>query len=251
MSAWLSDLQQWNGDTNDPAFVAFREMGSNAVPALVQILQSGGPRWQRAIAKFNRKQSIVHLPFGEPEDEGIAASWALCAMGSKAALAIPALTNLLFHTNALFKSAPALAGIGTEAVPVLLTALTNQSYRIRHAAAFALGMEKASLNIVVPALMDRLDDSDGLVRHAAARSLGWLHSQPDTVVPKLVTSFKGADVLGRTMILNSLGRFETNATAALPIVVESLSDSDVSVSNSAAAALKLIDPTGTARAGLK
>jgi hypothetical protein len=54
-------LENWNGNTNDAAFVAFREMGTNAIPALLNVIQSGGPPLQKMILKLNREQSVVDL----------------------------------------------------------------------------------------------------------------------------------------------------------------------------------------------
>src|SRR6185295_2397 len=112
LSHWLKDLEDWNGDTNYPAFVAFREMGTNAIPTLLSIIQSGGTAGQRMIQKLNQEQSLIELPYREPLHQSLAASIALYAMGSNAVTALPTLTNLLFHTNALFESTTAIAGMG-------------------------------------------------------------------------------------------------------------------------------------------
>src|SRR4051812_24283264 len=91
-------------------------------------------RFQKAIRKFNRKQSFFQVPQGTPSQRGSAASTALYAMGTNAQPALPALTNLLLHTNALINSSFALAGIGSDGVKVLIMALTNQNAMIRDAA---------------------------------------------------------------------------------------------------------------------
>src|SRR5260370_5351736 len=57
--AWLKDFYYgWDGDTNRAAFVAFREMGTNAVPALLKTLQSDDPPFQRMTSELNRRQSL-------------------------------------------------------------------------------------------------------------------------------------------------------------------------------------------------
>src|SRR6266446_748791 len=103
LSAWLDDLHTWGGETNHPAFVAFRGMGTNAIPALLTIIQSGDPPFfQSLILELNRVQSLAHFPVRDPWTRRRAASWALYAMGANARPAFPALTNLLFHTNTLW-----------------------------------------------------------------------------------------------------------------------------------------------------
>src|SRR5216683_355540 len=53
LRAWLNDLYPWSGDTNEAAFVAFREMGANAIPMLLKIIQSGDPPFfQRLILEL-------------------------------------------------------------------------------------------------------------------------------------------------------------------------------------------------------
>src|SRR5438552_9593755 len=49
--SWLGDLEQWDGDTNNPAFVAFREMGTNPIPLLLKVIQTRGSRLQRTIMR--------------------------------------------------------------------------------------------------------------------------------------------------------------------------------------------------------
>src|SRR2546425_3212683 len=139
LSAWLKDLYPaWNEDTNHPAFVAFRKMGSNAIPALLQIIQSGDPPFQRLILELNRRQSLVEFPLRETWHQRWATSCAFYAMGANAKPVLPTLTNLLFHANTLSVAGIPLAGTGSEGVPPLIAALTNQNGCIRHLAATAL-----------------------------------------------------------------------------------------------------------------
>lgn len=218
LHAWLKDLKNWDGDTNAAAFIAFREMGTNAIPSLLQVLESGRPRMERIIMKINQKQSLVRLPFGRPWDRTMAATWALYAMGKDARPALPALSNMLFHTNNLIGSATVLAGIGGDAIPVLLTALTNQNYRIRWAAISGMGWARSDFDIVVPVLAARLQETNWVVRSAAAISLGQLRARPEIAVPALTSALK---------------------------------DDNQSVRESAAWALKQIDPEGAANAGVQ
>lgn len=251
LSAWLKDLERWDGDTNNAAFVAFREMGSNAIPALLNVIQSGGPPYQKMILRLNRKQSVVDLPFGTPWHQTGAASWALYAMGNEARSALPVLTNLLFHTNALVTTTTALAGIGSEALPALLVALTNQNDRIRCSAASGLGWERSDLTTVVPALIARLQDASSTVRHAAAMSLGQLHAEPGLAVPALMRTLPGNDTLLRSLSLISLGQFGQQGEASVSMILNALSDNEEDVRSSAAVALKQIDPEAAAKAGVK
>ena len=253
LHSWLKDLEMWDANTNDKATarLAFQEMGTNAIPILVKIIESGGPPIQRAILKVNRRQSLVKLPFGRPWNQTMAATWALYAMGTNAKPALPALTNLLLHTNQLIPSAIVLAGIGSDAIPILLAALTNQDWRVRHAVASGLGMARSDPDVIVPALIARLQDTQRVVQYAAAGSLGELHARAELVVPALTNSFPSADSLLRCSILVSLQQFGSQATPAIPTIVSALKDENADVRESAAWAFKQIDPDGATKAGVQ
>jgi len=251
LTAWLKTLENWEGDTNDAAFVAFRGMSTNMIPRLLNAMQSRDQPIQTRIMELNRVQSIVNLPFGTPWRHSIAASWALYAMGTNARAALPVLTNLLFHTNALITATIALAGIGSEAVPVLLVALTNRNYRIRHSVANGLGFTHADWDVVVPALIARLQDSVGIVRYEAVNSLGRLHAKPELAVPALMDAFATGDPLLRSLVLISLGQFEFRAKEGVPMIVAALKDKDESVRRHEGVALKEIDPAAATKAGVE
>ncbi len=252
LRAWLKDLQTgWDGDTNHAAFIAFREMGTNAIPALLKIIRSDDPPFESFIFELNRVQSLVHFPGGETWLERDAASSALYAMGANAKPAFSTLTNLLFHTNSAVFSAIPLAGMGSEGLPPLFAALTNQNAGIRLSAANGLARERSDLNIVVPALIARLGDQNIAVHRTAVGALGRLHAEPGLAVPSLMKDYPGNDPLLRRVILRALSRFGTNASAAVPMLIGALTDSDQDVRKQAASALKRIDLEAAAKAGVK
>jgi HEAT repeat protein len=254
LSAWINEYNGRPGDTNQAALVAIREMGTNAIPTLLKIMESDDPPFQRMMSELNRKQSLVHFPVREKPYPRWAASAALYAMGASARPAFPTLTNLLFHANSLFKTAApanALAGMGSGGLPPLLAALTNQNPFIRSSAATGLGWARSDLNIVVPALIARLGDRDWWVHCEAVLALGHLHAEPELAVPALMKDYPGNDPKLRSEILRAIGRFETNASAAVPMLLETLSDNDPEIRHGAAWALKHIDSEAAAKAGVK
>jgi HEAT repeat protein len=252
LSAWLNELYpQLNEDTNQAASAAFRQMGTNAIPALLKIIQSGDPPFEDLFSELNRMQSRVHFPVRERWQQRWAASRALYAMGTNARPAFPTLTNLLLHDSAATYGALPLAGMGSEGLPPLLAALTNQSPFIRAAAARGLEEERSDLNIVVPALIARLSDRDTNVHQMAVTALGYLHAEPELAVPALLKDFSGKDPQLRFLIVLHLGQFGTNAAPAVPMLLESLSGNDPRVRRTAAWALKKIDPAAAAKAGVK
>lgn len=251
LSVWLQEMEDWDGDTNYPAYIAFQNMGSNAIPALLSVIESGGSRLQKLTFQLNQKQSIVHLPGGTPWRQEMGATWALYAMGTNAAPTFQVFTNWLLHTNKTIPSAIVLAGIGSEAIPTLIAALTNQERRIRHSAASGLAWARSDVDLIIPALIARLSDRDATMQYMAASSLGQIHARPDIAVPALIKNLSSTDPLLRGTILISLGLFEGKALEALPVIMVALKDPDPLVRQSAGFALKQIDPEAAAKAGVK
>src|SRR5260370_2105057 len=234
LSAWLKDLYpEWKEDVSPHAVVAFREMGTNAIPALLKIIQSYDSPFDRMILEPGRMQSLVHFPLvekwhqraSERSHQRLAATLAISAIGTNAKPVLPALTNLLFHTNTHFFSG-ALAGMGPEGLSALIAALTNQNADIRLSAAMGLKWARSDLNLVVPALIARLSDQDRMVHFTAVLELGQLHAEPGLAVPALMEDFPGNDPELRSLILEALGRFEINGKSAVPMLLEPLSDND-------------------------
>jgi len=190
--------------------------------------------------KVNQAQSLVSLPGGEPWKKEMAAAWAIYFMGTNALPALPALTNMLFHTNALVSCTTALAGIGSDAVPALLRATTSQDFTIRLAALSGLSLERARQEQVVPVVMERLADSNMLVRVEAIQCLGELHLFPQLVVPALITNSDSQDTLVRMATFAALSKFGTNAASALPKVLAACKDPNQDVREAAQYALSQI-----------
>jgi hypothetical protein len=59
-SAWLEDIQNWTGDTNAPAFLAFRNMGSKALPELMAIAQAKRSFLQTAISRLLKNRENLN-----------------------------------------------------------------------------------------------------------------------------------------------------------------------------------------------
>ncbi len=250
---WMGELEHWDGDTNNAAYVVFEKMGTNAVPVLVETIQTGVPEWKRTIEDLSRRQSLIHLPFGELSDQALGAARALYAMGTNAMPAFPELTNMLFNPKYAsgLESGIALAGMGHAGVSILLAAMTNQNDRIRHDATGNIGWARCDFDEIVPALVNNLRDSQSLVRHAAAISIGHLCVRPDLSIPALTNCLADPDNLQRRLVLGALGRFGPDAKASVPMVLTAVNDPQEDVSSSAKNALKQIDPDAAKKAGVE
>jgi HEAT repeat protein len=94
-------------------------------------------------------------------------------MRSKAKPTIPTLQMMLHDPQSYIalEAAGALANVGSESVPGLISALNDSSASVRHAAAYGLGGTRAAARAAIPALVTRLKDPDPQVPASSAYSL--------------------------------------------------------------------------------
>jgi len=124
---------------------AVKEIGTNAIPALLNMLQAGDST-TRIKTKLNElldRQSMIHLHFWPGYDYRNLAVYGFGILNKDAASAVPALVGLLTnqHTVARYDVIHALANIGPaakDAVPALLTCLDDGDVTTRYAVHYAL-----------------------------------------------------------------------------------------------------------------
>jgi HEAT repeat protein len=139
LSAWLEDLNcAKGGEKHDLAAQAFRHAGANAVPMLVQILDSREPVLKGKLFALLKKLSLVRVSSKPPVDRLWKAVCAFRVLGPTAKPAIPALTGLCLKGRNVGYVTSALAEIGPDAAPPLMQLLTNQNPNVRFGAAAAL-----------------------------------------------------------------------------------------------------------------
>ena len=124
---------------------AVKEIGTNAIPALLDMLQVGDSMTDLK-AKLNLlldRQSIIHFHFRSGYDYRRLAVFGFEILNKDAAPAVPALIGLLNnqHTIARYHVIRALENIGPaakDAVPALLLRLNDQEVSTRYAVGYAL-----------------------------------------------------------------------------------------------------------------
>src|ERR1035438_3913860 len=155
LSSWLDAWSESSNNRTNHATIAIRAIGSNGVPILLARLSDEESPDTR---KFWRIATKVVPRDWDPIDGRITgvvtAAEAINLLGTEAKSAFPTLTNLLSKRTHCLPAAIALAGIGYEGVAVLMQALTNQDWGVRHSAAFALEEAGSDLDKVVPALIE-------------------------------------------------------------------------------------------------
>jgi HEAT repeat protein len=194
---------------------AVRELGTNAIPYLLMMLQT---RDNKPTEKLENLLRSLRLSPNHPS--GIRIEEALLGfdiLGAQARPAVPALVQLVQQAQNLRSKCAAVYALGrigpsaSEAVPYLLLASSNSDFSLRFSTVSALGDIRSQGNIVIPALKERLLDTNIAVRTLAARSLGKYGAEAADAMSALEKA-RGT-VMGKEAEI-ALERIRTNFNAA-------------------------------------
>ena len=253
MSQWLEEFDSLlEPDRRKKAEEVIREMGTNAVPFLVRELRVRDSRLKIRMLKLIPKALLGRMPDSVlahvRRQRAVAGFRALGPLGSPA---LPELSALLNDKEITSYAARAMVRMGGDAVPVLMSALTNQEPVVRVAAAEGLYWLKSDAAPAVPALLLALKDGNASVRTDAAMALGNIRQNAEAVVPALLELLKDSSSSVRSQAVSALGKFGAEAKAAVPVLVKAAKeDADSTVRDSAVGALFEIDPEATVASGL-
>ena len=219
----------------DQAVEAIRQIGTDAIPYLIKVFRSREPGLMRRLATFSFKSSQT------ANERFMRSVGGFRALGSRAELAIPELSEFVENGDTAYEASLAMAAIGPQSVPHLIRALGQSDERVWQAAAEALGQILSSDETALTVLLKCLKNKDPLVRSYAAGAIGVLGGEPYEIVPALITSLEDPQASVRNYAALTLGRFGRDAKAAVPALSKALKDLDAEVSQSAALALQQID----------
>jgi RNA polymerase sigma factor (sigma-70 family) len=210
LSEWLVDIDYGQPqEKRDKASEAVRKMGVRTLPFL-----------------------LANLSVEKPNDNRYSqATWAFDALGPIAKSAIPKLTKLLKQNPGY---APiALAGIGPDAMPQLLNALTNEDFFVRDNTAAGLANaiswgkitpEQARAAFLIAIENLQYENTNILFRDntrwRAAGLLGALKLEPDISVPVLIRAMDDTNYSVAAQCALALGSFEDRAKPAIPILTK-------------------------------
>jgi len=216
LSEWLVDIDYGQPQgKRTKAGNAIRQMGVKTLPFLVADLADKQ-------TKDNRYSE---------------ATWAFDALGPIGKPAIPALTKLLKQNPGYVPGA--LAGIGRDALPELLDALTNQDFFVRdNTAAYlanAISSDKISAEDARPAFSIAIQNLQyeninqlfqWNTRSRAAGLIEALHLEPAKSVPALLNCLqKSMDETNYSVAAQcalALGHFGSDAQPAIPSMIKSM-----------------------------
>jgi hypothetical protein len=238
---------------------AVRQIGTNGLPFLLKRINHECPAWKRKLPFFVPWAIRLRAPYAISrffQDAGGAradqALNAFAILGQKATPAIPALTNLLSHSerwDTSLRALRALSYIGTNGLAIIVGIVTNTSYPCTHrsVALNIIAGSDTNATCVVPALIDCLNDRE--MGPQTAVTLGNLKLQPTLVVPALARCLRSKNLLLPESAAESLSEFGTNATVAVPDLIQALDSYDLFVRRAASNALAIIAPEALKKDG--
>ena len=206
-------------ELGDPAQVAIRKIGTNALPVLLHRVRRVDLYPKRRLLCFLQEEAPCRLPWHSDDYYHYMADCGFSALGPVGKPAVPALVALLRdrHPEVRACAAHCLGGIGpgaAEAIPALLLLLNDRAHRL--------------------VIWNTLD------------ALGGIHQQPDIVIPALMNFVNRP--LGRWRAIKALEPYHERAKVAIPSLKACLTDPSQAVRTAAMETLNAIDPAATARA---
>ncbi|MBE0543366.1 MAG: HEAT repeat domain-containing protein [Verrucomicrobia bacterium] len=227
LSEWLGDMRL-SAPGSGPYEAAVRGMGTNAIPTLLKWMS-----YEPSSSDLSREteEKVVHWrPVTNlnryPAQRGERASCAFGYLGAVARSTIPELTRLArtaFNLKRADRFTGALASIGPEAVPSLVSLATNSPPWTRYSAVEALGSfcdEPAVATPLVPMLMNLLCDTnsntntDYPVDGPAQAAL--LAMDAKVVVPSLMDALQSSSDRTRRQAVATLLAFQVQNSTNVP-----------------------------------
>lgn len=255
LGSWLDEWSASGNNATNPAALAIRAMGPDALPFLVnRMADSSSPEkqkfrdWQQKVWDFaGRLVPHKSNPFyRRMVRREMTAAEPINLLGADAQSAFPTLTNLFLNGQAPMTSAIALAG-SAQGIAVLQRAQTNSNRVLRFSANGALAGTRHDLENVLRSLIAirraPLDGSESdRLRRRADLALARLHEQTTLAAPVLTDFLRSPEPQAREAGAIYLGSLGPDAKAAAPTLISALSDSDPKVRMAASDALRKINP---------
>ncbi len=205
----------------DEAQRALREIGTNALPALLdRVRLRRSPLREQVVSQLKQRLGVT-LP-----------------------------TQQYLHNRADWGFSM-LREQGRPAIPDLMVLLRDPDPMVRGTAARCLGHIGPDAAVAIPSLLPLLAERDnGLSILHALDALREIHAQPERVIPALLEFLNGSrtDWNYAEPALNVLRAYGTQATSAVPAIEAYLSHAERSKRRAALHALDNIDPAAAARA---
>jgi HEAT repeat protein len=231
-------------DVPGAAAAALSEIGTDAVPTLIEALQDEQPRvrWlaARAVGKL-RKQAKAAIPVLEKNlNDKLAAvalesACALILVNADTRKPMLVLLACLKHPAAplRWQAADAVERIGPQAkdaVPALKAMLKDSDKQLPPKAILALTKLGPEAKGAVPDLATMAKESKSPLRQQAVEALGAIGPEAKDSVPDLIDLLSDKEVFFRLAVIRALGDIGMNAKPSIPRLIEVLQEKSASES---------------------
>ncbi|MFT5031098.1 MAG: HEAT repeat protein [Candidatus Binatia bacterium] len=235
LTEWVDQIYTTydGGDTNTPAALAIRQMGTNALPHLMRLVQP-----QTSPVTFDVRQH----PFDVRQHQ---AAIAFYYLGSIAEPAILDLSLMLTNSSGGCPAGKALGGIGPKSFDTLTTALTSTNLIVQQQAVAGLGVMRIRGNSHIPILLAKTKIPQ--LRQAAIAALGDARQAPDRTLSTLIDALNDTNLNVRLLSAVSLGEYGARAKSATPALLRLMSSRNKAMeARFARSAIEKIDPAARA-----
>ena len=245
----------------DAANAAFKAMGTNAVPFLIEVLETEPSSLGRIADKEAAKYSTSHPKVSDAinkylpsayrvEDRRETAAFLLSELGTNAEAAIHVLFRLYTSTNLSWRLASevarALGSMGEKGVvlvPHYISWLTNSDPQIQQTGAGFLAGVGPKARRAIPELIRASESTNRLLSIVAAGALWNIDRQTNIALRIYTRELRGARREDRQFALYCLRQMGPAAMEAAPLIEPFLRDSDDAFRNAAEKALADIAPS--------
>ena len=226
LTLWLNQYDKtWlfpTGVAHRQAQSAIREIGTNALPLLLQWNTARDSLLKKRLMQIAGEQSLLRFPWHSEDDFHALADTGFAALGP----------------------------IAAPAVPALIRQLERSDDSVRVAALFDLMWIGPAAQDAVPIVVKCLQDTNCLIRFRATRCLATIHCRADLAVPALVQCLSQPGVPTRDALI-ALGQFGKGAKTAVPALLSLLKDGTQVKESEVIHALERIDPQAAMNAERK
>jgi hypothetical protein len=256
LSAWLlkfSDTQERLDENETKALHTVRAMGTNALPALMRMLQARDSKFKDRTRNLLQRQKLIRIPLSFPASFQRALAYrGLWALGPAAAPAIPLLEEkLLSRDDDMNAISGVLLSIGPAAWPLFQRAMTNDQAELRVGTRVALWKATNYLERATPALAHMMaNDPLQSMRVCAAITLAKTGQHEDSVVPVLLEGLQFGNDTGAE-VSRAFLHYPEKAKEHINALIAVAEGPDIIASFGALDTLRRIDPAAATAAEKK
>ena len=214
------------------AVEALRRIGPQAMPLIERELRAKDWPLKLKLWRWARQHSFTNFEFTLASERRDKAMVVCALLGPKAEPALPELTRLLDHSDAVVR-ASAVCTIGNirsvAAIPVLLKTARDTNVLVRCFAMLAvgtLGNLSGKPDAVIPTLVEGMQDTNAAVRFKALVGLENFAGTTAAAMPPLLKALEDPEIHIRPYAARALGKCSSQTNLVVPALLKAARDAN-------------------------